>query len=73
MVELYERSSLPLRPAWVAGIALNTRDLDAAAAREAVTAAQAETGLPVDDPVRFGADRLLDAVLATLRRRSSSR
>ena len=28
--------------------------------------AEAETGLSADDPVRFGADRLLDAVLASL-------
>jgi uncharacterized NAD-dependent epimerase/dehydratase family protein len=32
-------------------------------ARAAVVAAEAETGLPADDPVRFGAGRLLDAVL----------
>ena len=33
------------------------------AARAAVAEAEAETGLPADDPVRFGAGRLLDAVL----------
>jgi uncharacterized NAD-dependent epimerase/dehydratase family protein len=32
-------------------------------AREAIAAAEEETGLPADDPVRFGAERLLDAVL----------
>ena len=69
IVDLYERASLPARRAWVGAIALNTRDLDERAARDAVTTTQAETGLPTDDPVRFGADRLLDAVLAALRRR----
>ena len=64
LVELHERLSLPLRPARVACLAVNTRDLPEDEARTAVEAAEAETGLPADDPVRFGADRLLDAVLA---------
>jgi uncharacterized NAD-dependent epimerase/dehydratase family protein len=63
LVELHQRISLPARPARVAAVALNTRELDEAEAREAVAAAEAETGLVADDPVRFGADRLLDAVL----------
>jgi uncharacterized NAD-dependent epimerase/dehydratase family protein len=63
LVELHETISLPARRARVAAIALNTRELDDDAAREAIRAAAAETGLPADDPVRFGADRLLDAVL----------
>ena len=66
LVELHERMSLPARPATVAAIALNTRLLDAEAARSAAEAAADETGLPADDPVRFGPDRLLDAVLAAL-------
>jgi uncharacterized NAD-dependent epimerase/dehydratase family protein len=66
LVELHERISLPARKATVAAIALNTRSLDDGAARDAVAAAEAETGLPADDPVRFGADRLLDAVLKSL-------
>ena len=63
LVELHERLSLPRRPCRVAAVALNTRSLDEDAAREAVAAAEAETGLPADDPVRFGARRLVDAVL----------
>ena len=63
LVELHERLSLPLRPAKVACVALNTRFLREDEAREAVEATAAETGLPTDDPVRFGSDRLLDAVL----------
>jgi uncharacterized NAD-dependent epimerase/dehydratase family protein len=67
LVELHERISLPARPAHVACVAVNTRGVDDAAAREAVAAAEAETGLPADDPVRFGAGRLLDAVLDALK------
>jgi uncharacterized NAD-dependent epimerase/dehydratase family protein len=62
LVELHERISLPARPAKVVAIAVNTADLDEAAARDAVAAAAEETGLPADDPVRFGAGRLVDAV-----------
>ena len=67
LVELHERLSLPRRRAAVACVALNTRHLDAEAAREAITAAEAETGLVSDDPVRFGSGRLLDALLEHLR------
>ena len=52
------------RPARVAAVALNTRSLGEAEARAAVAAAEEETGLPADDPVRFGAAKLVDAVLA---------
>ena len=66
LVDLHERISLRARPARVAAIAVNTRGLDEEAARAALTAAAAETGLVADDPVRFGPERLLDAVLAAL-------
>jgi uncharacterized NAD-dependent epimerase/dehydratase family protein len=66
IIELHERISLPARKATVAAIALNTRELGEDEAREAVSATASETGLVVDDPVRFGPDRLLDAVLAAL-------
>ncbi len=65
LVELHERIALPARQAKVACVALNTRHVDEAAARRAIAEAEAETGLPVDDPVRFGAGRLVDAVLAS--------
>ena len=66
LIDLHERISLPLRPARVACLALNTAHLDEARAREAIEAAAAETGLPADDPVRFGAGPLLEAVLAAV-------
>jgi uncharacterized NAD-dependent epimerase/dehydratase family protein len=69
LVELHERISLPCRRAAVACIALNTRHLDDAAAQAAISAAEIETGLVADDPVRFGSVRLLDALLAHLGRR----
>jgi uncharacterized NAD-dependent epimerase/dehydratase family protein len=67
LVAAYEGVARRVRPARVAEIALNTADLDTdEAAREAIAAAQAETGLVADDVVRFGPDRVLDAVLGAL-------
>jgi len=63
LVELHERIALPRRPSRVVAIALNTRAVAEDEARAAIAAAEAETGLPADDPVRFGAARLVDAVL----------
>ena len=63
LVELHEQLALPARPARVAAIALNTSALGEEEARAAVAAAEEETGLPADDPVRFGAGKLVDAVL----------
>jgi uncharacterized NAD-dependent epimerase/dehydratase family protein len=44
-------------------IALNTAHLDEQAAEQAIEQAEIETGLPCTDPVRRGADLLLDAIL----------
>jgi uncharacterized NAD-dependent epimerase/dehydratase family protein len=71
LVELHERVALALRPARVACLALNTAGLDDAQARAAVEQTAEETGLPADDPVRFGAARLLDAVLAAVGAKAS--
>jgi D-glutamate N-acetyltransferase len=64
LVALHERISLPARPARVAAIGVNTAGLDATEAEAAVAAAADETGLPAADPVRHGAETILDAVLA---------
>jgi uncharacterized NAD-dependent epimerase/dehydratase family protein len=72
LIELHERIALPLRPARVACLALNTDGLDDDPARAAIAAAAEETGLPADDPVRFGAGPLLDAVLAAFEAQASA-
>jgi uncharacterized NAD-dependent epimerase/dehydratase family protein len=66
LIDLHERLALPARPARVAAIALNTRRLGEAEARAAIELAEEETGLPSDDPVRFGAGRVLEAVLTSI-------
>jgi uncharacterized NAD-dependent epimerase/dehydratase family protein len=70
LVDLHERLALPARPAKVAAVALNTRRLSEDEARAAVAAAAVETGLPTDDPVRFGAARLVDSVLRAAKMQS---
>jgi uncharacterized NAD-dependent epimerase/dehydratase family protein len=64
LVRLHHELSLIPRPAPVLAIALNTRYLDDAAAHAAIEAAEQETGLPADDPVRYGGAKLLDAIAA---------
>jgi uncharacterized NAD-dependent epimerase/dehydratase family protein len=63
LIEIYEGAIGWVRPAPVAAIALNTRGLGDDEARAACEAAAAETGLPATDPVRFGAEPILDAVV----------
>jgi uncharacterized NAD-dependent epimerase/dehydratase family protein len=63
LVALYERLATAVRPARVAAVALNTRRLDDGEARAAIDAVRAETGLPAGDPVRGGAEELLEAVV----------
>jgi D-glutamate N-acetyltransferase len=62
-IDLHERIASVVAPSKVVAVAVNTslirNDDEARAAIEAVTA---ETGLPADDPYRFGADRLWDSI-----------
>jgi len=61
-IELYEALCAAVKPARVAGIALNTSGLDAASANAAIERARADTGLPCDDVVRNGPHALYDAM-----------
>ena len=63
LIDLHERASLTLRPARVAAVALHTGALGEDDARAEIARVAEHTGLPTDDPVRFGPDRVLDAVL----------
>lgn len=58
------RMARHVRPAPVVAVSLKTNRLDEDAARAAIAETERETGLIADDPVRFGAGRLLDAVLS---------
>jgi uncharacterized NAD-dependent epimerase/dehydratase family protein len=64
-IDLHERVAGLVAPSKVVAVALNTslfRDDDEA--RRIIEQVAAETGLPTDDPFRFGADRLWPAVRA---------
>jgi len=67
LVAAYEAVSAPIWPTRVAAIALNTVELDELQSRRAIAAAEEECGLPADDAVRFGPERLLAAVVEHLR------
>jgi uncharacterized NAD-dependent epimerase/dehydratase family protein len=71
MIALYEAAMEGVRPAPVIALALNTFDLDDAAARAAITQAQNETGLPATDPVRFDPAPIAEAIGAFHRERLS--
>jgi len=67
MRQLYEDAAGWLKPAPVVGLALNTFGLTTQEAQAAIETAQSELGLPVTDPVRFGATQLIDALVAHAR------
>ncbi|MEO1431027.1 MAG: DUF1611 domain-containing protein [Cyanobacteria bacterium J06632_19] len=47
----------------IVGIALNTHNIDENEAKKAISVIESETGLPCTDAIRFGGDKLLDAVM----------
>jgi uncharacterized NAD-dependent epimerase/dehydratase family protein len=58
-IALYEDLLATVKPAKVAGVALNTSAIDDdAQALRAIADVRAQTGLPCDDVVRFGAEKL---------------
>ena len=62
-IKLHEAVAGLVAPSKVVGVALNTMlSADDEAARRVIDEIAAETGLPTDDPVRFGADRLWPAI-----------
>jgi D-glutamate N-acetyltransferase len=62
-IELHELIAGTVRPSKVVAMALNTSLYpDDDEARRVIDSIAEETGLPADDPVRFGADRLWPAI-----------
>ena len=64
LVATYEALCATVKPAKIAGIALNTYGLDDDEARAAIERASRDTGLPCDDVVRNGPYVLYDAMAA---------
>lgn len=63
LVRLYRTALGGIYEPPVIGIALNTFDMTEEAALSAIDSAERETGLPAEDPVRFGPDALVECVL----------
>jgi uncharacterized NAD-dependent epimerase/dehydratase family protein len=63
MYEVVARGAGAFANVPVAAVALNTGHLDEATAKAEIAKVEAETGLPCTDAIRFGANRLLEAVM----------
>ena len=62
MIAQYEMLAAPIKPAKVIGIALNCFDLSVEETVKAINDIEKETGLPATDVVKYGSDKLVDAV-----------
>lgn len=69
LIPLYEQTAAWMRPSKVIAVALNTAGLNAEEAKAYTEKVAKETGLPCCDPVRDGADILLDAILANMEKK----
>ena len=67
MIKLHEDIVRPIKSSRVIGISLNTQELGDEEAQAEIERVEKETGLPAIDPVRFGCDKLMEA-LELLRR-----
>lgn len=65
-IRLHEQVAGLVRPSQVLAVALDTHLLAESGARAEIGRVAEETGLVTDDPVRFGAERLLDALREAL-------
>ncbi len=63
---IYEEAAAWRRSAPTVALALNTQQLSNEEALAAIYEAEKETGLPATDPVRYGASRLIDALMAAV-------
>lgn len=69
LIAVHEALLGTVKPAPVAGIALNTRGLSEAQARSEIERARAETLLPTDDIVRFGSESFYAQILPRIVKR----
>ncbi len=62
LIHVYEDLASAMRPSKVVAIALNTKAMSEEEAKEAIRQAEHQTGLPTTDAVRYGADKIFDAI-----------
>ena len=70
LIALHEALLAAVKPGPVIGIALNTRGMSDAQAREAIERARSQTGLPADDVVRFGGERFYNEIFPNIVKRA---
>jgi len=63
LINLYETATGWIKPAKIAGISLNTSSFDAKQAQAFIDDAHQQTHLPVTDPVRFGIEDIMQAII----------
>ncbi len=61
-VRIYEDAAAWIKPAKILGVALNTSAFSDEEAQAFIREYEVETGLPVTDPVRYGAEKLVQAL-----------
>lgn len=66
-MNIFTRCANLIHPCKIIGIAVNTFGMDEESARAEVDRAAKETGLPTTDVLRYGVDKLIDAILKTPR------
>ena len=62
MIRMHEEISSIVNKTKVVGISLNCFDLTDAQAKDAIKFAEDQTGLPATDPVKFGSEKIIQAV-----------
>ena len=67
VIRLHDCAAKHVKPSPVVGIALNCFDLSDEDTRSAILEAEKETGLPATDCVKFGAGKLVDAVVEKMK------
>lgn len=63
-LDVFDRMANVMHPCRTIGVAVNTYGLDDATARAEVDRAEAESGLPATDVLRFGTENLVEAILS---------
>lgn len=62
VAKMYRDLVEPIKPTHLAACSLNTREVDEESARRAIEEAEALLGIPATDPVRFGPEKIIDAL-----------
>ena len=66
-IEMHKAVILPFRKVDMIGVSLYTAEQNEEEALDSIKKAEEETGLPVDDPVRFGSEKLGEAIIDSVK------